>query len=519
MAKKRLPGARRLFLVLAAFYAVCFLVRWGWLRWTRTVRLYAAHAECLHDEFVEVRLRARDPALLSLLRTDAPMVTVTRAGRPVTTVAGLRRLRLSADGAGGWSGRWPCPWNAPEGEYRLELAGAAALGERLQAGTFRISRRRPRPLPRGFAVMSLESDQPLAGVKVKAPDGTQKDWRGLLDWVEYVGADAFWVLGGRSPGDKPGAVWLDYNFPLFPKMARECHRRGLKFGLYVQCYLTMSERARIPGYQYALDVADGRPVLTRAISLAEERRVRDVADLLKRFRDIPEVDYVGLDYIRNALGGVELVDEFYADMQGVISPPPEFARLNRDERMVYFARKKAMRKDMAFIDAWQWWRAHRVSGIIRRLKSEVGDAKPLWAFVLTWDKGWHHGQDSVMFNDAGVDAAALMLYEANAEQYSALLSDWHRYVRRGDAQLIVGDVVDWPLHQRHPDGPREFYQRLTRAVDGIYGDGPARGLFVHDLGRALWGRLGPWSTRAWLDQARAAIKHLKQRSQPGGGGP
>ena len=205
-----------------------------------------------------------------------------------------------------------------------------------------------------------------------------------------------------------------------------------------------------------------------------------------------------------------VVDDFYADMAGIISAPAEFSRLSREERMVYFARKKAMRKDMAFIDAWQWWRAHRASAVLRRLKSEIGDSKPLWAFMLTWDKGWHHGQDAVMFNDAGVDAEALMLYEADAAQYKALLSDWSGYVRRGDAQLIVGDVVDWPLHQSDPDGPKEFYRRTVLAAAGIYADGPARGVFVHDLGRALWGRLGPWSTRDWMNSARAAIRRFKE---------
>ena len=416
---------------------------------------------------------------------------------------------LFRSGPGSWSGRWPCPWNAATGEYRLELSSPAVAAERIRTMPFRIARRRPQALPQGLAVLTCECDLPFAGLKVPTPDGRVKDWRGLLDWVEYVGADAFWVLGGRSPGEKPGEVWLSYNLPIIPEMAKECHRRGIKFGVYVQCFLTMSGKERLPGYEYALEVRDGRTVPTRSISLRSEQRVRDVAGLLRRFRDIPGVDYLGVDYIRNALGGVELVDEFYRDMAGVVSAPAEFAHLNREERMVYFARKKSMRKDLAFIDAWQWWRAHRVSGIIRRLKAEVGGSRPLWAFVLTWDKGWHHGQDPVMFNDAGVDAEALMLYEADAPQYSALLSDWRRYVARGDAQLIVGDVVDWPLHQRSPDGPKEFYRRTVRAVDGIYSDGPARGLFVHDVGRALWGRLGAWSTRAWLDEARAAIRHLK----------
>ncbi|MFA6002737.1 MAG: hypothetical protein WC881_01580 [Elusimicrobiota bacterium] len=508
------PSGGALFAALLVFYAVVFGGRWLWVRSVRGVRLEPVKSEYLHYEFVDIRLRARDPLLNQQWRSAPPLVTVTRAGRPVATIADMRQVRLRPDGWGAWSGRWPCPWNAPAGEYRLELSSSAALGARLQTKAFRIAYRRPEPLPKNFAVLTLESDLPLEGVKVKAPDGSMKDWRGMLDWVQYVGADAFWVLGGRSPGVKPGQVWLDYNLPFFPKLAKECRRRGIKFGIYAQCYLTMSSAQRIPGYEYALDVEDGVPRITRAVSLREDKRARDLVELLKRFRDIPEVDYIGLDYIRNALGGMELVDDFYADMAGVVAPPAELAALNREERIVYFARKKAMRKDMQFIDAWQWWRAHRVSRVIERMKAELGSAKPLWAFVLTWDKGWHHGQDPVMFNDAGVDAAALMLYEADSEQYTALLHDWSRYVRRSDAQLLVGDVVDWPLHQKNADGPRELYRRTMRAQQGIYADGPAYGLFVHDLGRALWGRLGPWSTRAWMDEARAAIRSMKREDPP-----
>ncbi|MBI4425916.1 MAG: hypothetical protein HY554_19455, partial [Elusimicrobia bacterium] len=54
----------------------------------------------------------------------------------------------------------------------------------------------------------------------------------------------------------------------------------------------------------------------------------------------------------------------------------------------------------------------------------------------------------------------------------------------------------------------------------IYADGaPAAGLFVHDVGRALWGRLGPYSTRQWMDAARGAVRHLRDRSAPRDGAP
>ncbi|MBI4375629.1 MAG: hypothetical protein HY549_04175 [Elusimicrobia bacterium] len=497
----------KVFAALAVLYAIAFSGETLWRRRTRAVVLEPSKSSYFHYEFIEIRLSSRDPALRRRWRQSPPKVVVTRGGQPVTTIASIREMALQPDESTGmWSARWPCPWNAPTGVYELKLVEPGDLGERLTARPFSIRRRKPKPVPHRFAVLTLESVRPLRTMKVRTPDGEIKDWRGLFDWVEYIGADAFWVLAGRTPGDRPQEVWLSHNLPMIPELAKESRRRGIKFGVYVMCYLTLSSD-RLSRYEYALDVQDGRPVPTRAISIRDPRRAEDVGALLERMRDIPEVDYLGLDYIRNPLGGYELVDDFYREMP--VSPPPGWDKLSREERMVYFVRKKIMRLDRDFIDAWQWWRAHRVAGIVRGIKARLGDSKPLWAFTLTWDKGWHHGQDPVMMNDAGVDADALMLYEADESQFAAMMRDWSRYVRKDDVQLIVGDVIDWNLHQKHPEGPKEFYRRTVEAINKIHADGMATGVFFHDLDRALWGRLGPWDSRAWMDEARRAVQYFK----------
>ncbi|MBI5623273.1 MAG: hypothetical protein HY924_05805 [Elusimicrobia bacterium] len=491
-----------LFLGTAVLYASFFGARLSWREWHGTVRLEASREEYFHDEFVELRLWSRDRGLAERLASKPQRVVVSRGGRVVRTVAGIEAVTLVRDPSSGvWAGRWPCPWNAPAGEYRLLLLSDAEIGERLRMRPFRVSYRKPAPIPEGLSVLTLESGDSLAEMKVASPSGEVKDWRGLLDWVEYVGADAFWMLGGETPGQGEGEVWQSRNFRLFPEVARECRKRGIKFGLYAMCYLTNSKTVRLKRYEYAREVEEGQTVETRAISLRDQGRPEDVAALLRQFRDIPGVDYVGLDYIRNALGGYELVDDFVSEFPGV-KTPEGWGSFSKEERMLWLGRKKSMRRDLALVDAWQWWRAHRAAAVVRRIKAELGDATPLWAFTLTWDKGWHHGQDPVMMNDAGVDVDALMLYEADDEQFGVLLRDWNRYVRRSDVQLLVGDVIDWPLHQRSELGPRAFSGRLSSAMDRIYSDGPARGVFFHDVGRALWGRLGPWTTRQWLDEAR-----------------
>ncbi|MBI3551354.1 MAG: hypothetical protein HY077_02445 [Elusimicrobia bacterium] len=509
MRRKR--GGVGLFLGLLAMYAAVFAGRGWWAQWVRAVHLEPSAPVYYHDALVEIRLWTRDAAVNQRWRAEPPVVEVKRGGEPVTTIGGLGGVRLSYDSTrDAWTGRWPCPWNAEAGEYTLALFGAETFGPRLAARPFRIAYRRPAALPRGLSVLTLETSTPLRGMVVTGPDGEKKDWRGLLDWVQYVGADAFWMLGGQTPGDKPGETWVSYNLDMIPQVAKECRRRGLKFGVYAMCYLTMSKE-RLPGYQYALEVKDGKSVFTRAISLNDPNRPSDVAALLKRFSDIPEVDYVGLDYIRNALGGYELADDFFREMPGTV-PPAGWDKLSAGEKRVWFARKKVMRRDMAFIDQWQWWRAHRVAAVVRRIKAEVGGNKPLWAFTLTWDRGWHHGQDPVMMNDAGVDADSLMLYEATREQFGALIRDWHDYVKRSDVQLVVGDVMDWPLHQRAPDGPKELGRRMKAAIEGIYGEGPAAGIFFHDLGRALWGRVGPWGTKGWMDEAKSVTRYFHEVS-------
>jgi hypothetical protein len=117
-----------------------------------------------------------------------------------------------------------------------------------------------------------------------------------------------------------------------------------------------------------------------------------------------------------------------------------------------------------------------------------------------------------MMNDAGVDYDALMFYEADKPQYDAMLKAWHGYIRHGDVQVVPGDIFDWGLHQKDPAGPAELGRRMKRAIDDVYGDGPAQAVFFHDAARMLWGRLGPWGTRAWADQAKEISRYVKSKS-------
>ncbi len=494
-----------LFLTVAVLYGAVFGLS-TWYSSGRTVRLAGDRAEYLHYDIVDLTLRARDRKLDADFSDKPPQIVVKRGGEVLTTIAGIREMTAVRVSRGVWTARWPVPWNAPPGEYTPTLLNRPELAERLKVSTFRISRRKPLPMPKGFVVATLESVTPLSSMRVKGPNGQMTDWRGLLDWTQALGADAFWMLGGQSPGLKPGEVWNQTNLKLIPQVAAECHKRGLKFGVYAMFSLTMSKE-KLSGYEYGMEIQDGQPVLTRAISIRDRKRLDDTVAFLKPFAADPNVDHVGVDYIRNALGGYELVGDFVADMPGLILPP-EWKKLSKPERMTWLARKKIMRRDMHFVEAWEWWRARRVALIVKELKERLS-GKPMWAFTLTWEKGWHHGQDPVMMNDAGIDIDALMFYEADKEQYAEMMKSWNRYISRGDVQVLPGNILDWGLHQKDSAGPEEFGRRMRVAVNGVYGDGPAGGVFYHDLARLLWGRLGSWGTSGWADEARAISRYVK----------
>ena len=471
----------------------------------------------LHYEIIPIEMRLRHAALHKEWMQNPPDLFVLYNQQVVTTIGGLSHSPMRYDPQRDvWTARWPCPWNAPTGFYQPMISVPENIRFRASLDGFYITRRKPKPLSKHLAVLTFENVNPLGGMKVKSPSGENKGWQGLLDWTDFTGANAFWILGGLSPGNtKQDPVWVDYNMQWLPKLGKECHSRGLEFGIWTVAYMTRPGSAPLPRYEYAVDFKNGDLIPTRAISLRDQQRVRDLTEILQRFEAMPEVDAIGLDYIRNALGGYELVDDFVQDMPGV-RLPSNWNSMTRRERMIHLALRKIARKDHSFIDQWQWWRAHRVAQVVESIKRNLRGDKPLWCFTLTWEKGWHHGQDPVMMNDAGVDIVALMMYEATREQFDNFMGDWNRYVKRHHVQLIVGDVVDWPLHQytQNPTGPQEFYNRLTDGINHIYGDGKANGVFLHDLGRALWGRKGPYSTKEWLQAGASAIQYLKKSPPP-----
>jgi hypothetical protein len=493
--------------------------------------LAADKTDHFHDEFVEITLRAETPALMDLLKSTGPYSSwVERDGKRVTTVGETIEVPLRYDAEENlFRARWPVPWNAPDGEYQLDLSSRPwpAGAPRPQMGTFRVVSRPFDQIPPGFAVLTLEGYRALD--RIPGPDGV-KGIGGFPGWAEFIGADALFVQGGESsgfdhtpPDDFP---WTTASFKNIRLLGEECHRRNLKLGVYVLSYMVGGPPEFAPHYTFGWNYDDKglRPGLAlqkrRGVSITDPKRPGDIVAMHRKVQAIPEVDWLGLDYIRPAFGSCELVDDFVNEMPGVVTPPG-FESMTPEQRMAWLCRGRysaptpEQRKLPKFIlsDQWFWYRAHRTAEVVRTITQALGESKPVWAFTLSWNKGWEHGQDPCMMRDAGVDMDAIMLYEADEPMFRGLVSHWGAYTRRDQLNLIVGDTIDWPLHQKtlNPSGPESFINRSLRAVRGFHTDGkPVRGIFFHDIGRALAGRKGPYKTMEWMLAAGHAVTELRR---------
>ncbi|MDD2772498.1 MAG: hypothetical protein PHP45_02265 [Elusimicrobiales bacterium] len=490
---------------------VCVLgFRYFHYAWFEKITLSPVKPVYYRDEIIRAGLFTRNTALRARWQSSPPVVRLLDgAGRPLKGIGGQQAFYMERGSSGNyWRGAFACPWNLPPGKYRLSLEGGGYDKKNLHIRPVEIARRVPAVLPPGFVVLTMEYANDYRSLKIKLPDGRFAGGEGVAEWAKYLGADAVWVLVGKTSGFG-GRAWNPVDLEAVRKIGENCHKRGLKFGVWAMSYLTQVDKRFIPRYEWALELDKGVPVQVRAISLRDKTRPDDIAELLSKFEAMPEVDYLGLDYIRNALGGYELMNDFYAEMPWA-PRPAGWDRLSYDGRLRAFAQMKISRANKAFIDDWQWWRAHRVAQIVRYIKGKLGTSKRLWTFTLGWEKGWQHGQDPVMMNDAGADADAVMLYEANAGQYAEMMKDWHSYAHRADAQLVAGNAVDWPLHQG--GGAAEYKRRFAWAERQLYADGPVRGIFIHDLTRLLHGRLGPLGTQQWAAATKEVIADFRALS-------
>lgn len=451
---------------------------------------------------------------------DTVYVSVDGHVSPTSSIAGMNRIPcLYEESKGCWIGHWPIPWNPPLGTYILTVECASSDSSVMYKAQnrFEIVGRPHQSLDPGFCVMTIESTIDFLKVPFPAPFGSPQRKESFLSWASFLGADAIWYSVGQTMEGERGVTdecpWYPLNIRLFPKVAALTREAGLKFGGWIGCYFLWGEKLKKLQYTYSWDYwkPTGKMYQPHRVSITDEKRLSDIIELVRLLNADPNVDFVGLDYIRTGFGGYEMAEDFVRKMS--VKVPQEWSSYPDAEKRMWLALEIEVERNPNVAEKWQWYCAHRVSTNIQTIVERSGLEKPLWVFLLGWRHGKEHGQDPIMFHDAGASWCAVMLYESDADHCRKMNKSWSSYLDKGAVNLVVGESVDWELLQKstNPAGPEEFYRRLAEAIDGFYNSSPVEGAFWHDLNRGLWGNRGPYRRIEWAVTGAAAFSHLRLR--------
>ncbi len=480
------------------------------------VRIYCAEDSPLKNSLVKMA-SGIEAVSANITKDSSCTAKIYHEGKLIRTIGGLDVIKMEYDPkTASYSGKWPIPWNPGLGEYKAEVTFKA--GKKKASGTvsFKIQGRQPLRFPKGFCITDIEPGDSIIKRVPGIGGKTVKVWENYVLWAKYMGADALWHCVGQSQ------IWNTLNTNEFPwnkatinqvsELGEALHDFGMKYGCWITSFVMPGNRHDLSPYQMTTGYDKANDTLKKMIyiSIDDERRHNDIIDLLKKLNANPNVDYVGLDYIRTDFGGLEMVDQFLTDMPVIV--PEGFMELPRESRMLWLGKKLEIEKDRSIEEMWQWWRAHKMSTIIKKIKEKAGITKPMWAFTLTWKNGKQHGQDPLMFIDAGLDFNAGMFYSIDKPMYPMLINDWKDYLKQGSTTLMAGQCVDWNLLGKtyEPPGPHEHFIRQEKLVNELLPVNPSLGLFWHDLTRAFMGTRGPYPPIEWATAGAATFTHLRR---------
>jgi hypothetical protein len=349
-----------------------------------------------------------------------------------------------------------------------------------------------------MAVVTLESDSEFREQRMEGYDGKNVGWQGLLDWAHYMGASHFFYSVGLTKarwGPTAEHPFKQYNIDFALELGQEAHRQGMQFGGWIGSYLPYgTTQVTNCGYALSRNMSTSGVLLTTLhISLGDAKRRKDLTELCRYMQTHDEFDWIGLDYIRSGFGGYELVDLFTSEMG--IPVPEDWQSRGLEKKMLWMLGELRGKRNQVMMQRWQWWRASYVARIVVDIRRDAGITKPFFVFSLGWEMGHQHGQDPLMFNDAGA-YDLVMLYEANRDEFDSMMKSWPTYLRADQGVILEGNCVDYNLlENRWAKGrppPEEYYLRSVQAQDGMKADkGLVQGVFWHDLERALYLRRGP----------------------------
>ncbi len=477
-----------------------------------TFSLTTPKKEYLRFELVPLEARIEEVGVgpVSGLRPEA---RVYAGEKPVDNRLGKTMLKYD-ELRGVYRGAWPIPFNPELGEYRIEVLVPIPDGDFTIRNSVRFLLR-GRPVARidtSICAMTIEAQTDMTKHAVSNPWNGGWDWRNFATWADLLCANTVlysvgWTIEGQVTEDDP---WVAAGPGAFSRLAEEAHRKGFKFGGWIGTFLVWGRPELGLGYSYSWEYKDGRLRRNHHVRIDDKKRIADIAKLARVLEADPNVDFVGFDYIRPGAGGLELVDDFVESLS--VITPAGWERMTGHEKMRWLGRTVWEGRDTLICAQWEWWQAHKSASALAAIIEQAEIKKPVWVFLLGWDKGHEHGQDPIMMNDAGADFCAVMLYESTAMQEKAMIAQWSEYLEGDEVNLVIGEAVDWELmgKSREPEAPQEFAIRLGGGIRGLSRSHPASGLFWHDLTRTHWGSPGPYSRIEWVNAGAAAFTRLRE---------
>lgn len=424
---------------------------------------------------------------------------------------GPTNLAFIRTGEGEYTASWFSGWKPAEGDYRsvLFLNGYPVL-----SSDFKVIKREPVRFKKTLTLMDLEWNQPILNRTIFNHRFEKTRFLdGLKDWMDFGEIDAFMTLSGETTGwgnITPATPWEYYPVKNLQSIGEELHKMNKLVGAYIMCFYTPNNGWMKGGYQQAKGVSSSGSIMgSRFISFKDPKRFKDIVELARYFDAQPYVDFIGFDFIRfGELVGYENADEFTKDMN--VDVPDNWEKYNENDRILWLGNR--VKTSNSVSQKWSLWIAHKTADFIYRVRKEAQLKKPMWVFTLGWDHGTQHGQDPLFFQDAGVFADFVMLYESTPVMFQEMKKSWSGYLEQEKLNYIPGNQIDAVLHRSlYGYNPvEEFNYRLNTAVD--YADYYSRGAFIHDITRAFWGRKGNYPYYEWLTAGFASVSHNRWRN-------
>ena len=394
-------------------------------------------------------------------------------------------------------------YNPPPGKYQILVKSKSNPHWPGLSTDFDLLKRKPPKLKPGFSVVNLEYTVPVNTRKIIGPSGKLGNYEEMANWVKYMDADAFWMLAAQTTGwgttIKPDAPWIPGGFKNLNLLAPEMKKRHIEVGAYVMSYFTPANGKAKVGYEPSLgyDPQLNKLENTYHISLNCERRFQDIVKVARTLERDTNIDYIGLDFIRTGRAdGYEMGPLVVRDMN--IRVPKKYEKYSYIDKVKWFARQIESKKNQVIIKKWRWWRATKTASIVNKLITEGEISKPIWVFTLGWEHGKQHGQDPYMMFDAGAMVDAIMLYEATELQFKNMMVQWNNYMRNNENNIVIGNSPDIRLlDSTTRNTPVEFEYRQKKGYRNVYRNGLAKGIFFHDLYRALWSSKRGITTLEW----------------------